>query len=257
MSSTSIHNLPLPYGWIEQRHESGHPYYVDTKANPPRSIWTHPYEDEQYLHEYPDAREKVKRSSNQEFGSSHSGLQQPLDDRGTRRHSYNGVEQSSIAAAGHKRGFFGKLKDKAIGTKEAREAEKARTAQLQEQRRQQRLAQQQAYYSQAQYAPAPQQYGSRYGGYGGGYGSGMGGMTSGRRTGGMGGMALPLIGGMAGGLLLGEVLDGGFGGGGFDNGGFGGGGFDNGGFGGGGFDNGGFDGGGFDGGGFDNMGGGF
>jgi predicted lipid-binding transport protein (Tim44 family) len=43
-----------------------------------------------------------------------------------------------------------------------------------------------------------------------------------RRTRG-GGMALPLLGGLAGGLLLGDILDGGFGGGGFDGGGFGGG----------------------------------
>ncbi|KAJ3721562.1 hypothetical protein C8R42DRAFT_667804 [Lentinula raphanica] len=238
-SSNNYQDLPLPYGWIEQYHE-GHRYYVDTKANPPRSIWVHPYEDEQYLREHPDVREKVRPSSSQGLNSKKPSYN---DEERTRRHSYNG--ESSRAPKGAKRGFFGKLKDKAIGTKEEREAEKVRMAQLQEQRRQQRLAQQQAYYSQAQYAPPPQQYGNRYGGYGGGYGygSGMGGMggMGGRRTGGMGGMALPLIGGMAGGLLLGEALDD-FGGGGFGNGGF---------------DNGGFDGGGFDGGGFDNMGGGF
>jgi len=48
-SATSMPELPLPYGWIKQEHESGHPFYVDTRANPPRSIWTHPCEDEQYL----------------------------------------------------------------------------------------------------------------------------------------------------------------------------------------------------------------
>ncbi|KAJ3783374.1 hypothetical protein GGU10DRAFT_316911 [Lentinula aff. detonsa] len=245
-SSNNIQDIPLPYGWTKQYHESGHPYYVDTKSDPPRSIWTHPYEDEQYLREHPDAREKVRPLSSQGLGSK----KQSLNEEQTRRHSYNG--QSSKAPIGRKKGFFSKLKDKAIGTKEEREAEKARMAQLQEQRRQQRLAQQQAYYSQAQYAPPPQQYGNRYGGNGGGYGygTGMGGI-GGRRTGGMGGMgmggmALPLVGGMAGGLLLGEALDG------FGGGGFGGGGFDNGGF-----NGGGFDGGGFDGGGFDNMGGGF
>ncbi|GAW06010.1 hypothetical protein LENED_007902 [Lentinula edodes] len=246
MSSNNINDLPLPYGWVEQRSPDGHRFYVDTKANPPRSIWTHPYEDEQYLHEHPDVREKMRTStSNQELRSSRSDIKQSnYDDRDARRHSYNG-QSSSSKIPGHNRGFFGKLKDKAIGTKEERQAEKARAAQLQEQRRQQRLAQQQAYYNQAQYAPPPQQYSNRYGGYGDTYGSGglggLGGM-SGRRTGGMGmgGMALPLIGGMAGGLLLGEAL-GDFGGGGFDNGGFGGGGFDGGGFGGGGFDGGGFD----------------
>ncbi|KAJ4002475.1 hypothetical protein F5050DRAFT_26719 [Lentinula boryana] len=214
-SSNNIQDIPLPYGWKKQYHESGHPYYVDTKSNPPRSIWTHPYEDEQYLREHPDAREKVRPLSSQGLGSQ----KQSLNEKETRRHSYNG--QSSKAPIGHKRGFFGKLKDKAIGTKEEREAEKARMAQLQEQRRQQRLAQQQAYYSQAQYAPPPQQYGNRYGGNG--YGTGMGGIGG---MSGMGGMGGRRTGGMGG----------------FDNGGFNGGGFD---------------GGGFDGGGFDNMGGGF
>ncbi len=64
--------------------------------------------------------------------------------------------------------------------------------------------------------------GSSMGGMGGGR---MGGMGGGRR-GGMGGMALPLAGGLVGGLLLGDALDGGFndnddygGGGDFDGGG--------------------------------------
>jgi hypothetical protein len=65
----------------------------------------------------------------------------------------------------------------------------------------------------------------------GGYRGGLGGMSG--RRGGAGGMAFPLIGGMAGGLFLGEALDGDYGGYGGDD--FGGGG---------GFDGGGFDGGG-------------
>lgn len=82
------------------------------------------------------------------------------------------------------------------------------------------------------------------------YYSGYGSSSMGRRHGGMGGMALPLMGGMAGGLLLGDLMGGGMGGG------FGGGGF-NSGFGGGGFGGGGFDGGGFGGGGFGGGGFGF
>ncbi|KAJ3928311.1 MAG: hypothetical protein NXY57DRAFT_1021743 [Lentinula lateritia] len=132
MSSNNINNLPLPYGWVEQRSPDGHRFYVDTKANPPRSIWTHPYEDEQYLHEHPDVREKMRTSiSNQELRSSRSDHKQSnYDDRDTRRHSYNGQSSSSSRSPGHNRGFFGKLKDKAIGTKEERQAEKARAAQV-------------------------------------------------------------------------------------------------------------------------------
>lgn len=41
---------PLPEGWIRQFDPSEeHQFFVDTKADPPRSIWHHPYDDEQYL----------------------------------------------------------------------------------------------------------------------------------------------------------------------------------------------------------------
>jgi hypothetical protein len=46
-------------------------------------------------------------------------------------------------------------------------------------------------------------------GYGGGYGYGYGGPSQGRS---MGGSALPLMGALAGGLLLGDIIGGGFGG---------------------------------------------
>jgi hypothetical protein len=100
---------------------------VDTKADPPRAIWTHPYDDEQYLREHPDVREKVDSSAKQQE-SKDSPTSMP------RRHSFNGHDSTSMAPDNDeaspdsskkgkgKRGFFGKLKDKAIGTKEEREA---------------------------------------------------------------------------------------------------------------------------------------
>jgi hypothetical protein len=41
---------PLPPGWTRcyDTHYS-HQYFVDTNASPPRSIWHHPYDDEQFL----------------------------------------------------------------------------------------------------------------------------------------------------------------------------------------------------------------
>jgi len=40
----------LPPGWIRQYdHKEHHQFFVDTKGNPPRSIWHHPYDDDQYL----------------------------------------------------------------------------------------------------------------------------------------------------------------------------------------------------------------
>ncbi|KAF1991734.1 hypothetical protein K402DRAFT_389115 [Aulographum hederae CBS 113979] len=40
----------LPSGWVRQfDSETLHQFFVDTKADPPRSIWHHPYDDETYL----------------------------------------------------------------------------------------------------------------------------------------------------------------------------------------------------------------
>lgn len=98
---------------------------MDTKADPPRAIWTHPYEDEQYLKEHPDVKEKVGNLARQEESN---------DASTARRHSFNGHDSASMVPeedqaqadsskkGKQKRGFFGKLKDRAIGTKEEREA---------------------------------------------------------------------------------------------------------------------------------------
>lgn len=41
---------PLPAGWIRQYDaKEHHQFFVDTTKEPPRSIWTHPYDDETYL----------------------------------------------------------------------------------------------------------------------------------------------------------------------------------------------------------------
>ncbi|KAL1595020.1 hypothetical protein SLS60_009705 [Paraconiothyrium brasiliense] len=43
-------NRDLPPGWIRQFDPTEqHQFFVDTKANPPRSIWTHPYDDPDFL----------------------------------------------------------------------------------------------------------------------------------------------------------------------------------------------------------------
>ncbi|KAL6707857.1 hypothetical protein ACN47E_003757 [Coniothyrium glycines] len=40
----------LPPGWVRSFDpETSHQFFVDTRSNPPRSIWVHPYDDEQYL----------------------------------------------------------------------------------------------------------------------------------------------------------------------------------------------------------------
>lgn len=47
-------NRPLPPGWVRQFDPiEQHQFFVDTKATPPRSIWTHPYDDPDFLRTLP------------------------------------------------------------------------------------------------------------------------------------------------------------------------------------------------------------
>ncbi|ORY29680.1 hypothetical protein BCR39DRAFT_588260 [Naematelia encephala] len=213
---------------------------------------------------------------------------QESDAKGSKKAAGHGADTSAVddgmvvqntKAAGGDRNWLQRQKDKLVGTKEERaQAKEQRRKQREEERKRMKEAQE-AYMKRRQellkkqlndpniramYASDPYRYaapsmaytrsGGLYdspygygynGGYGRRYGYGYGGMGGGM------GIGMPLMGGMAGGLLLGDMMSGGLGGGGF------GGGFGGGGFGGGGFDGGmggGFGGGGFDGGG--GMGGG-
>ena len=202
---------------------------VDTRAQPPRSIWIHPLHDPQFIAEHPEYQ---RRDEKEEYKPPSSPRPVSWDER---------VAQASTH---RKRGFFGRLKDKTIGTKEEREAEKRRVEAVvrsrkpligihthiaqREQRRQQMLLRQE------QYRQQQQQFYQQNPGYAHPSGFSAPVYAPPRRTGGFGGgfggAGLPLLGGLAGGLLLGEALDG-FGDGGF-GGGFGDGGFGDGGFGG-------------------------
>ncbi|KAI0815099.1 hypothetical protein BC629DRAFT_1588777 [Irpex lacteus] len=261
----------LPKGWVREFDQThGHPYWVDTQAKPPRAIWTHPYEDEQFLNAHPEIKSRLGKgkgkSSAPEPGPSETDVPAesppPYDPNDApRRHSFNGKDKTSSSdmrppvmprpaggsrvdsssSQAHKRGFFGKIKDKTIGTKEEREEARRQEALLMqrraeerkrliaEQRRQQEewLRQQQAagpsrvsYQQQPVYAaPFGSPYGrAGYGGYGGqssygGYGYGGGPFGGGpfgnqQRRGGAGDLAFPILGGLAGGLLLGDLLGG-------------------------------------------------
>ncbi|GAA98504.1 uncharacterized protein L969DRAFT_76060 [Mixia osmundae IAM 14324] len=221
----------LPKGWIRQMDsKSGHHFYVDTKANPPRSIWTHPYDDPVYLQSLPD----TERHSVPTAGP------QPVRKRAPAQGSSKQASSSKQAEPAYdpnrKRGLGEKIKDKVTNSTHAereakRKAARKREAELYEAHRQRRLkmieqqrAQEQEYYKAVREGRAPPQQqggyydpyysGGRYAapgdpyyrrsgyGYGGGYGRGYGG---GMGMGGMG-MGMPLMGGMAGGLLLGSLL---------------------------------------------------
>ncbi|KAJ7071157.1 hypothetical protein C8F01DRAFT_418661 [Mycena amicta] len=156
---------PLPVGWIEQvDSNSGHTFYVDTLAKPPRSIWVHPLEDEQYLREHPAAREKANAGP-----PRYSAPPTPPVASASNRAEY-------APPTGKKRGLFGKIRDAATGTTpEEREIEKRHKAEqrrqlmeLREQRHQaallaqqqqqaEMLRQQQMYQSQQMYYGGPPQ----------------------------------------------------------------------------------------------------
>lgn len=53
---------PLPQGWIRQYDDqSHHQFFVDTTRDPPRSIWQHPYDDEEYMSSLdPEERQRIQ-----------------------------------------------------------------------------------------------------------------------------------------------------------------------------------------------------
>lgn len=52
----------LPEGWVRQYDaKEHHQFFVDVTADPPRSIWHHPYDDEQYLSSIsPEERKRIQ-----------------------------------------------------------------------------------------------------------------------------------------------------------------------------------------------------
>ncbi|KAL8861825.1 MAG: hypothetical protein Q9178_001694 [Gyalolechia marmorata] len=133
---------PLPPGWVRQYDpENHHQFFVDTTREPPRSIWHHPYDDEEYMSTLdPMERQKIQGSlrvpSNADIAAESSE-----DDREhhspthTVHHNTSSSSQPQQPKAGPS-SFGRKMKDKLTGTThEQREQE----------RRQRAIAEQQAY----------------------------------------------------------------------------------------------------------------
>ncbi|GAA6013631.1 hypothetical protein JCM10207_004796 [Rhodosporidiobolus poonsookiae] len=220
---------PLPQGWRREFDpNSQHYFYVDTNATPPRSIWTHPLDDPDYLSAHPKEAQELASSfsppveppSDSKHPDAHAvGKGEDLSPAPSRDHvsAYEGKGKGKEKE--EKRTLGRRMKDKLTGTThEQRVAERKRRqeAELKQyqaylQRRQQILeAQASGRYQPMYAAPAgPYRYQRpMYGSYGygpgygpGGYGNGIGMM----RPSGLGtGMAVG--GGLLGGLLLGDML---------------------------------------------------
>lgn len=135
---------PLPAGWIRQWDtKEQHQYFVDTKADPPRSIWVHPMDDEETWNALPSEEkerlqaeeEKLKRPitpspeiKGDSKGEKSSGVpQQPREEFPANLPSR--PRQASTSQPGQKKGLGERLKDKVTGTThEERERERAQRA---------------------------------------------------------------------------------------------------------------------------------
>ncbi|KAH7354574.1 hypothetical protein BKA66DRAFT_516179 [Pyrenochaeta sp. MPI-SDFR-AT-0127] len=124
---------PLPPGWVRSFDpQSEHQFFVDTQADPPRSTWVHPYDDERFLNTLnPEDRTKytrMKRTMTMEDLAAEDS-----DDEGThsRATATFGSRAESQPTGLHK--FSRKLKDKVTGQTHT-EREQARVRRAEQER---------------------------------------------------------------------------------------------------------------------------
>lgn len=113
---------PLPKGWVRSLDpEHHHQFFVDTTKDPPRSIWHHPYDDEEYLSTLPgEERERIEQES---MGRGHPPSKHDIIAHDTDEEDDGHVAGSSSGAHGQelpprpegKKSFGRKLKDKVTG----------------------------------------------------------------------------------------------------------------------------------------------
>lgn len=241
---------PLPHGWIRQYDsQNHHQFFVDTNVEPPRSIWSHPYDDEQYLNNLePKERQKIKSSLR--VPSQADITAESSDDDGDHHPQTKPAGASNAELPPRDPNpptgvtkFGRKMKDKMTHTThQQREQERAQRAEEERRAYQRHQQMRQAMSRAAQtgepqyvgkgkdgrdiYFEPPQGMGSQRGGYGynpytqGPYANSNAMFVRpqypysrpyGRGYG--GGYGLPLAGGLMGGLLLGDMMMGGMGGG--------------------------------------------
>lgn len=200
---------PLPEGWVRTFDpKTNHQFFVDTTKEPPRSMWHHPYDDEDYLNTLTgEERERVEQDSINYRAKHHPTkedyIHAPSDDEDDHSHAAAGSSSSNAElpprpggkGKAPERSFGRKLKDKVTGTTHE-QREKMRAEREEEERRayEMHLRVRQAMQKAAQTGqpqllgkdrdgkdiyiqpPAPVGYGGgRYGGYGYPYGGAYGG----------------------------------------------------------------------------------
>ncbi|GAK66756.1 uncharacterized protein PAN0_014c4979 [Moesziomyces antarcticus] len=222
---------PLPHGWIRQWDPSTHHnFFVDTLAKPPRSIWVHPFDDDQFQREHPDdIRREHERYEREQM--VHADTDD--EDEQPRKHSHAAATGSSASQPKGLKKFGRSLKDKMTNTThEEREAKRKAQREAEQRAMQQHAMIRQALVTatrtgQPQFIgkdqqgreifaqpPPPGAFGGGatlgYGPYqtvGGPYGAyGPYARPMGPYSRPYGGTGMPILGGLAGGMLLGGLL---------------------------------------------------
>lgn len=132
---------PLPPGWVRTFDpEHSHQFFVDTTKDPPRSIWVHPYDDDEYLSTLTsEERERIEEES---MGRGHPLSKDDIvashtDDEDHHDHDppiSGDLPPRPDKGKGKDRSFGRKMKDKLTGTThEEREQERARRAERERQ----------------------------------------------------------------------------------------------------------------------------
>jgi hypothetical protein len=128
----------LPPGWVRSFDaQEQHQFFVDTTASPPRSIWVHPYDDEQYLATL-SPEERQKHSRMHRTMTLNDIAAEDSDDEAAHKGKTGTAAASSAGQPTGIHKFSRKLKDKITGqTHEQREQHRLERA---EQERQAYLA---------------------------------------------------------------------------------------------------------------------
>jgi hypothetical protein len=122
----------LPPGWVRSFDaQEQHQFFVDTTANPPRSIWVHPYDDEQYLATL-SPEERQKHSRMHRTMTLNDIAAEDSDDEAAHKGKTSASSAGPQPTGIHK--FSRKLKDKITGqTHEQREQQRVERAEQERQ----------------------------------------------------------------------------------------------------------------------------
>lgn len=143
----------LPKGWVRSYDpESSHQFFVDTTKDPPRSIWVHPYDDEEYMSSLSsEQRERIEEESMHPSSGNQTG--KGKQDNTIYDHTDEEDfpaelpprDQAPEAEGKGKKSLGRRMKDKITGTThEEREQERARRDQRERELYQKHLAIRQA-----------------------------------------------------------------------------------------------------------------